>query len=189
MLPTGEALRERGEETVQRDEKAAVVEELRGGLEPEGHVILAEYRGLTVEEMTRLRRKVRAASGTMKVMKNTLVRRAVEGTDKEALKDLLTGPNALFYTKDDPVQVVKAVSGAAKEFEAMKIKGGVLEGKALSPEQILRIAELPPREELLAKTLGSLAAPLQGLVNVMQGVSRNLVYVLDAIRQAKAAGG
>jgi large subunit ribosomal protein L10 len=172
-----------------RDEKAALVEELRASLEPEGHVILAEYRGLTVEELTQLRRKVRSASGTMRVMKNTLVRRAVEGTEKDALKDLLTGPNALFYTKDDPVQIVKAVAGATREFEAMKIKGGMLEGKALSPQQILRISELPSRDELLAKTLGTLAAPLQGLVNVMQGVSRNLVYVLDAIRQAKAAGG
>jgi large subunit ribosomal protein L10 len=171
-----------------RTQKEASVEKLRGDLEPGGHLILAEYRGLTVEELSELRKKVRAVSGRVRVMKNTLVRHAVNGTDKDVLNDLLTGPNALVFTKEDPVPLVKAVADASKEYDAVKVKGGVVEGRAVSPEEILRIAELPSREQLLGKMLGSVSAPLQGFMNVCQGVSRNLVYVLEGIRKAKEAG-
>ena len=171
-----------------RTQKEASVEKLRGDLEPGGHLILAEYRGLTVEELSELRKKVRAVSGKVRVMKNTLVRHAVSGTDKDVLNDLLTGPNALVFTKDDPVPLVKVVADASKEYDAVNVKGGVVEGRAVSPEEIFRIAALPSREQLLGKMLGSVSAPLQGFMNVCQGVSRNLVYVLDGIRKAKEAG-
>jgi len=171
-----------------RTQKEASVEKLRGDLEPGGHLILAEYRGLTVEELSELRKKVRAVSGTVRVMKNTLVRHAVNGTDKDVLNDLLTGPNALVFTKDDPVPLVKVVADASKEYDAVNVKGGVVEGRAVSPEEIFRIAALPSREQLLGKMLGSVSAPLQGFMNVCQGVTRNLVYVLEGIRKAKEAG-
>jgi large subunit ribosomal protein L10 len=171
---------------VNRTDKKSVVEKLRADIEPDGHLILADYRGLTVEELTGVRAKVRAASGTMRVIKNTLVRRAVDGTDKEAVNDLLEGPNAFVFTKDDPVPVVKALSDAAKDFEALSLKGGVVEGRPVTPEEIMKIAQLPSREVLLGKALGSISSPLQGLVNVCQGTLRNLVYALEAIRQAKA---
>ena len=171
-----------------RTQKEASVEKLRGDLEPGGHLIVAEYRGLTVEELSELRKKVRAVSGKVRVMKNTLVRHAVNGTEKDVLNDLLTGPNALVFTKDDPVPLVKVVAGASKEFESVKVKGGVVEGRAVSAEEIFRIAELPSREQLLGKILGSVSAPLQGFMNVCQGVTRNLVYVLEDIRKAKEAG-
>jgi large subunit ribosomal protein L10 len=172
---------------VNRQKKQEAVERLRSDMGPDSHLVLAEYRGLTVEEMTGLRKKIRSASGTLRVMKNTLVRRAVEGTGNEAVMDLLTGPNALVFTREDPVPMVKVLAEASKAKEAVKIKGGVVEGKSVTPEEILRIAELPSREVLLAMTLGSLAAPMQGLVNVCQGTIRNFVYVLDALRQAKSA--
>ena len=172
-----------------RTEKEAHVEELRSGLEPGGHVVLTEYRGLTVEELSRLRRQVRSASGTLKVMKNTLMKRAVAGTDKEVLSELLKGPNALVFTKGDPVPMVKVVADASKEHEAMKVKGGVVEGRQMSAAEIFRIAELPSRDELLGKMLGSLMSPLQGFANVLQGVPRNLVYALEAVRRAQEAGG
>lgn len=172
-----------------RSEKEASVEQLRADLEPDGHVVLTEYRGLTVEQMSRLRRQVRSASGTLKVMKNTLMRRAVEGTSKEVLGEFLTGPNALVYTKADPVPMVKVVAAASKEYAAMEVKGGVVEGRQLTAAEILRIAELPSRDEMLGKMLGSLMSPLQGFANVLQGVPRKLVYALEAIRQAKGAVG
>jgi len=168
-------------------EKQAAVEKLRADIGDDGHLVLAEYRGLTVEQMSELRNKVRSAAGTVRVMKNTLVRRAIEGTGKEALNDLLTGPNAMVFTREDPVPMVKVIAGAAKELDAVNLKGGVVEGKTVTAEEILRIAELPSREVLLAKTLGSLAAPMQGLANVCQGTIRNLVYVFEAVRQAKTA--
>lgn len=168
-------------------EKQAAVDRLRTDLGEKGHMVLAEYRGLTVEEMSELRNKVRSAQGSVRVLKNTLIRRAIEGSDMEALNDLLTGPNAMVFTREDPVPMVKAIAEAAKELDAVRLKGGVVEGRPVTPEEIVRIAELPPREVLLAKTLGSLAAPMQGLANVCQGTIRNLVYALEAVRQAKAA--
>ena len=171
---------------MKRTDKETVVEKLRADIEPDGHLILADFRGLTVEELTGVRARVRAASGTMRVIKNTLVRRAVDGTDKEAINDLLEGPNAFVFTKDDPVPVVKALSDAAKDFETLNVKGGVVEGRPVTPEEIMKIAQLPSREVLLGKALGSISSPLQGLVNVCHGTLRNLVYALEAIRQAKA---
>jgi large subunit ribosomal protein L10 len=172
---------------VNRQEKEETVERLRSDMGPDSHLVLTEYRGLTVEEMTELRSKIRSASGTLRVMKNTLVRRAMEGTGGEAVMDLLTGPNALAFTREDPVPMVKVLADASKSKEAVKLKGGVVEGRSVTPEEILRIAQLPSREVLLAKTLGTLAAPMQGMVNVCQGTIRNFVYVLDALRQAKSA--
>jgi large subunit ribosomal protein L10 len=180
---------ERGNKVLNRSEKEASVEQLRADLEPDGHVVLTEYRGLTVEQMSRLRKQVCSASGTLKVMKNTLMRRAVEGTDKEVLGDFLTGPNALVYTKADPVAMVKVVADASKEYQAMEVKAGVVEGRQMTAAEIFRIAELPSRDELLGKMLGSLMSPVQGLANVLQGVPRKLVYALEAIRQAKEAEG
>jgi large subunit ribosomal protein L10 len=171
-----------------RTQKEAVVEKLREDLEPGGHLILAEYRGLTVDQLSQFRKKVRAVSGKVRVMKNTLVRHAVHGTEKDALNDLLTGPNALFFTKEDPVPLVKIITDASKDFESVKVKGGVVEGRPVSPEEIFRIADLPSREQLLGKILGSVSAPLQGFMNVCQGVTRNLVHVLEAIRKEKEAG-
>lgn len=171
-----------------KKEKKEAVEQLRSDLEADGHLILAEYRGLTVEELSQFRKKVRAVSGTVRVMKNTLVRRAVEGTNKDGLTDLLVGPNALVYTTEDPVPLVKVVADTSKDFKAIKVKGGVVEGRPVTPDEIFRIAALPSRDQLLGKMLGSMSAPLQGFMNVCQGVTRNLVYALEAIRQQKEAG-
>ena len=168
-------------------DKQAAVDKLRTDLGEDGHLVLAEYRGLTVEEISELRHKVRAAAGTVRVMKNTLVRRAIEGTGLESLGDLLSGPNAMVFTREDPVPMVKVIAEAAKGLDSVNLKGGIVEGKTVSPEDILRIAALPSREVLLARTLGSMAAPMQGLANVCQGTIRNLVYALEAVRQAKGA--
>lgn len=168
-------------------DKQAAVDKLRTDLGEDGHLVLAEYRGLTVEEISELRHKVRAAAGTVRVMKNTLVRRAIEGTGLESLGDLLSGPNAMVFTREDPVPMVKVIAEAAKGLASVNLKGGIVEGKTVSPEDILRIAALPSREVLLAKALGSMAAPMQGLANVCQGTIRNLVYALEAVRQAKGA--
>ena len=178
----------KGREVLDKEKKKEIVKQLQTDLQSGNHLILAEYRGLTVEELSSFRSQVRGADGVVKVTKNTLIRRAVEGTDKDVLKDLLTGPNALVYTNADPVPLVKVVAGTSKKMEAVRIKGGVVEGRSVTPDEIMRIAALPSREELLGKMLGSMSSPLQGLMNVCQGVTKNLLYALEAIRQAKEAG-
>jgi large subunit ribosomal protein L10 len=170
---------------MKRLDKKALVERLRSDLEPVGNLILTEYRGMTVEQMTDFRNRVRTASGSVRVMKNTLLRRAVGETDKAVLLDMLEGPNALVFGDHDPVTLVSVVAGVSKEIEALRIKGGIVEGQAMTAEEILRIADLPSRAELLARALGSMCSPLRGLLNVFQGTARNLVCVVEAIRLAK----
>jgi large subunit ribosomal protein L10 len=97
----------------------------------------------------------------------------------------LTGPTALIYTSQDPVSVAKALTESVKKLKKTKIKGAVLEGKKISEEELKAIADLPPKEILISKMLGSLNAPAQNLVYALSGVARNLVYVLEAIRKQK----
>jgi len=148
-------------------------------------VFVAEYRGMTVEQLTDLRVKLRKVDGSMKVMKNTFLRRAVDGTDKKDLTAVSKGPNAIILAKDDFVELVKVLTATDKEIEAFKLKGGVVFGKAVTPAEIRQLAELPPRNVLLARAVGSLASPMRGFLTVCQGNARKLVYALEAIRKAK----
>lgn len=177
--------KERGENQVRRQEKVELVERLSAQLAGTTSFLLAEYRGLTVEQMTDLRARVRGARSAMRVVKNTFLRRAVSGTDKERIAELMEGPNAVILVQGDIVDAIKVAAAADKEFESFRVKGGVIEGRAVGPDEIRQIAELPPRAELLGRAVGSLASPMRGLLNVCTGTMRNLVYALEAVRQAK----
>lgn len=170
---------------MKRQEKATVVERLQSDLAEMPNILLAEYRGMTVEQMTELRNRVRKASGAVRVVKNTFLRRAVAGKDQEAIAGLCKGPNAVILGRKDLVDLAKVVMSADKEIETFKLKGGVVEGKAVTPAQIREIADLPPRSVLLGRAVGSLASPIRGFLTVCQGNARKLVYALEAIRQAK----
>ena len=168
-----------------RQEKAELIEKFQAELARRPSVFLAEFRGMTVEQITDLRVKLRKVDGGMKVLKNTFLRRAIEGTDKAALAAISKGPNAVILANHDFVDLVKVLTATDKEIEAFKLKGGVVFGKAVTPEEIRQIAQLPPRAVLLARAVGSLASPLRGFLTVCQGNARKLVYVLEALRKAK----
>ena len=168
-----------------RPEKVAVVEEIREHLKASKAVFVTDYRGLTVAQMTRLRRKLRESGTEYKVVKNTLTRIAARGTDAQALEPFLSGPTALAFAKQDPVAAAKALLDFAKEAKILEIRGGVLGSKPLGPNDIQALANLPPREVLLAQVVGGLQAPISGFVFVLQGTLRKLVYALDAVRQKK----
>jgi large subunit ribosomal protein L10 len=170
---------------VKRQDKETLVERLKAEMAEMPNVILAEYRGMTVEQITELRTRVRKASGAVRVMKNTFLRRAVEGTDKGAVAGLAKGPNAVVLGRKDVAELAKVVMAAAKEFEPFRIKGGVVDGQAVTPAEIRQIAELPPRNVLLGRAVGSMASPIRGFVTVCHGNLRKLVYALDAVRRAK----
>ncbi|WP_238134216.1 50S ribosomal protein L10 [Calderihabitans maritimus] len=168
-------------------DKEKVVQELKEKLSQSSAAVLTDYRGLNVAEMTDLRAKLREAGVEFKVVKNTLTWLAAKDVGLEELEPYLEGPTAIAFSYEDPVSPAKILSNFAKEHDNLEIKAGILEGKVIDLQKIKALADLPSREELLAKTVGGFQAPLYGLVNVLQGTIRNLVYVLEAIRQQKGA--
>ena len=168
------------------DEKKAVVAEVSGKLTGAQAAMLAEYRGLSVAQMTTLRRKAHESNVFLRVVKNSLARRAVEGTGFECLKDQMIGPLA-FAVSADPVAVAKILSEFAKDNEALKIKVGAMDGKLMSLAQIQALAVLPGREQLLAQLLGTMQAPIQKFVQTLNEVPAKFVRTLAAVRDAKTS--
>jgi len=164
--------------------KKQKVSELSEKINNAGSMILADYRGLTVEEDTQLRAALRAEGIDYKVIKNNYIRHAVDGTKLESLKNVLVGPTAVAMSSDE-VAPSKLLSKFAKQFEAFEIKGGVVDGRVVDVKEILQLAQLPSKEELIAKMLGSLNAPISGFVNVLNGNIRGLVVALNAIAEQK----
>jgi len=173
---------------VARAEKIAIVEDIRSNLERAAGVVLTEYQGITAQEMTALRRKVRSAGGKFQVVKNTLFSRAAAGTKAEPLAEQLTGPMAVAYGFGDPVELSRLVVDLSKEYPALKLRRGMIEGEVVDPAEVQRIAQLPARQELLASVVGALQAPIYNLVTTLGGIIRNLVYTLHAIKQQKESG-
>ncbi|MCL2337295.1 MAG: 50S ribosomal protein L10 [Firmicutes bacterium] len=171
---------------ISRQEKEALLQELKAKMEASQLVILAEYKGLNVEEMTKLRRKLRAAGSEIKVAKNTITKLAAREAGLSELDPYLEGPLALTFGFDDPVAPAKALNDFAKEFKALSIKAGILEGRVVDAQALKALADLPSREVLLAKVLGGMQSPMYGFAGALQGLLRNLVYVLDAVREKKA---
>lgn len=168
-----------------RPEKAAKVAEIKELLANSKCTILVDFCGLTVAQDTALRRKMREAGVHYNVVKNTLLRIAAQEAGIEGLEPVLEHNTAIAVAPEDPVAVAKIVCDFAKENKELKIKIGVLDGKAISVEEIKALAALPPKEVLIAKMLGSMNAPISGLVNVLQGTIRNVVYALEAVRKQK----
>jgi len=168
-----------------REDKAVVVDNIKEKLQSSDVSVLTDYRGLTVAEIDDLRRKLREANVEYKVLKNTLTWRAAQELGLEELKTFLEGPTAIAFSSEDPVAPAKVLSDFAKKHKALEIKGGVLEGNVISLEKIKALAELPPKEQLLAQVVSAMQAPISGLVNVLQGPIRNFVWTLEAVRVHK----
>lgn len=151
--------------------KQPIVEEISGHLKDAQSVVLVDYRGLTVEQDTQLRKAMREAGIVYKVYKNTMMNFAFKGTDYEALAPYLEGPSAVAIAKDDATAPARILGKYAKEIEALEIKGGVVEGVAYDAKGIGAIASIPSREELLSKLLGSLQSPITNLARVLNQVA------------------
>ena len=173
----------------QIEKKAKIVQDLRERVEKAQIGILADFTGLKVGPLTTLRRQVKEAGGELKVVKNTLVRRASGGSSLlETLAGGLTGPNALVLGYEDPVNLAKLLVKFAQDMPVLKIKGGALGTKTLTVQEVEALSKLPSREVLLAQFLGVLQGVPQGLVTVLSGVIRNFLNVLVAIRDQKGGG-
>lgn len=170
-----------------RDNKEQLVSDLAQKLAAAKASFLADYRGLNVEQVNKLRNELRGAGAEYQVVKNTLLRLAAKGTASECLDPYLAGPTAIAIAPTDPVAPAKVLAEFAKANAKFELKGGALEGKVLSIADIQALAELPSREVLLAKLLGSLNAPASNFVGVLAAIPRSLVQVLAAIQDKKAA--
>ncbi|MHB9095265.1 MAG: 50S ribosomal protein L10 [Eubacteriales bacterium] len=169
------------------DSKKLVVEEIKTRLQKVQGAVLADYRGLDVAEITELRAKLREAGIEFKVLKNTLTRIAANEIGLEGLDPYLEGPTAIAFGNDDAVAPAKILAEFAKTHKDLEIKAGILENKVIDMDGVKTLADLPPREVLLAKVLGAMQSPMYGFAGSMQGILRNFVYVLDAVREKKAA--
>ena len=166
------------------EQKKAVVAEVAEQFKGAEAAVLAEYRGLSVSQMTELRGKARQAQIYVRVVKNSLTRRAIEGSSYECLRDQLSGPLALAISKD-PVAVAKLLADFAKDNESLKIRAGAMGGKLMSLEQVEALAMLPSREQLLATLVGTLQAPIAKFVRTLNEVPSKFVRTLAAVRDAK----
>ena len=176
---------------VTRIKKAAQVAELKDLFSRSQLTIVSDFRGLTVKEMTELRRKLQAVGGDYTVAKNTLVKVALSDDPLLAkVESLFQGPTALVIGLDDPVGPAKVLIEYQKDTKKeLGIRGAIFEGRKLEPKEVDKIATLPSREEMVAKLMGSMQAPARGVVTTLAGVARKLVYVLDAVRQQKEQNG
>src|SRR6478609_5545278 len=171
-----------------RPEKVAVVDEVRAKLEESSAAVLTEYRGLNVSATADLRRALSDAGGEYKIYKNTLVRIAARDLGLE-IDDLLTGPTAIAFVTGDAVGVAKALQDFAKTNPALVVKGGLLGDQVLSDSDVKALADLEPREVLLAKFAGLLAAPLQQFAGLLEALPRNFAYGLQALIDQGGAPG
>jgi large subunit ribosomal protein L10 len=170
-------------------EKESAVQVLSERLRKAKAVILAEYRGLKVSEITEIRREVKKNAGDFKVVKNRLAKRAFAGVGMSSLEGHMKGPLAIVTAEQDPVVLSKVLSKHAESYAALKLKFAFFDGKVIDAKGIEALAKLPSKEELYAKLLGTLMAPAQGLVRVLSGVPQKLAIALKAIADKKQQGG
>jgi large subunit ribosomal protein L10 len=172
-----------------RTHKALVVDEVRARINGATASIVSEYRGLTVTELAELRHALAAVGGDYKIFKNTLVKRAIDGGEYQPLADYLSGPTALTFVDGDVSAVAKALRDFSRTNPLLVIKGGLADGSLLTSSDLAALAELPPRDVLLARLAGALAAPMQQMAGLLQALPRNLAYGLSALIEQREAGG
>lgn len=166
-------------------EKAETVAAVHHLLTSAKMAIVTEYRGLTVAQMTNLRREIRGASGEYQVIKNTLVRRALKDTLFGELEKLLQGPNGWVFAYDDPVMLSKALIKFADSTDKLAIKGGVFEGRFMDTAGVKALSQMPSKPELQAKLLAMINAPATQLLRTIQEPGARVVRLLESLRKSK----
>jgi len=174
---------------MERKAKHELVAKLRNELDGVTSVFLCNFKGLTVEKDTQLRRKMRESGAKYTVIKNTLLKLAFADTDFTKIDEHLVGNTALAHNSEDIVGLAKLIRDFAKENESFEFKAGVVEGQAIDLKGLEALAEMPPKEVLVSKLMYMLNFPVQGLATVLSGTLRNLVVTLDQVRQQKEQNG
>jgi len=170
---------------VRREQKEREVGFLSDKIKSAKSLVFAEYKGLKVSEMNDLRSKLRKEDSEIKVLKNRLMKRAIKNHGLDSLSAFFTGPTAMAFSDGDPVLPAKILASFAKDHDKLLLKGGYVEGKALTQEDIIKLSKMASREELLARALSSLMAPATNMACVLSAVPRGLVCAINAIKEKK----
>ena len=170
-----------------KEQKNQKIAEIKESFAKAQVAIVTDPTGLTVAEITDLRRKLQKEGADYTVVKNTLAIKAVEGTQYECMGELLKGASAVAFGFNDQVAPAKVLSAFVKEIEKANFKGGAMDGKLLSADEVKALAKLPSKEELYAKMLGCINSPASGIVGGVNGVMSALVRAIDQVRQQKTA--
>jgi large subunit ribosomal protein L10 len=173
---------------MKKSEKTALVEDLAGSFNRASIALVSEYRGMTAAESTEMRKRLRAVRGEMRIAKNTLVRHAIKGTKFEALDSNLGGQVGLILSYEDPVVLAKTFTSFGPLGDKLKLRGAVLDGKALTPAEVEALSKLPSREVIFGQLLGLLNAPATQLVRLLNEPGSYLARVIDAIGKKNGAG-
>jgi len=167
------------------EEKQQIVQEIEKKLSDATLVVFTDYKGLNVEEMTDLRNKLRLPGVEYKVLKNTMTRFALKNQGFDEIASQLEGPNAVLFSNEEPVAPAKVIFDFIKQYKKLEIKIGLLDGQIVSAEALKALADLPPREVLVAQVLGTMQAPINNFVYVLNANITGLARVLDQIREQK----
>lgn len=169
-------------------QKQEVVKNIADKMAASDSLVVLDYRGLTVDEVSKLRSLFRDAGVEYKVVKNNILKRAADSLDYKGLDDIFKGPTAVAFGLSDAVSPAKILTKFVKDVKKTEIKGGFLDGKVLTPAEVEALAKLPSKEELIAKMLGSMNAPITNFVGTLAAIPGSFVRVLNAIREQKEAG-
>jgi large subunit ribosomal protein L10 len=172
-----------------RDQKVAVVDEIAGELEQAGAVFAVDYRGISVSDVAALRAKLREADAVFRIVKNSLTERAADKAGAAELKELLDGPTALTFVTGDPALAAKALNDTARALQLLEFKGGLMDGNALSADEIRSLARLPARDVLHGQLVGTIAAPLSGLVRTLNALIGGLASQLQQVADQGLVSG
>jgi len=167
--------------------KIEKVEELKGLLKEAKSIILNDFTGLDVKDISELRKVCRENNVVYRVVKNTLARRSIKELGLDELEPLFEGPTAIALSTEDEIAPAQVLKKFADEYELPRFKGGYVAGRVFGPEEVERLAQLPSKEVLLAKVVGTMQAPLRGLLHCLDASLRNLVLVLNAVAEKKGA--
>jgi large subunit ribosomal protein L10 len=170
-----------------KTERQTTVEELSEQLRGSPNLYVTDFSGLNVLRMTEFRRRLRVAGVRYLVVKNTLAQRALAANSVTGLDDHLSGPTGLVLAGTDPVAAAKVLSDFAREFEKPTIKGGLVDGRTVTPDQVKRLAALPSKQQLLGQLAGTMQAPLAQFAGVMNGMLFQMVGALEALRTQRSA--
>jgi len=169
-----------------KPDKVEAVKNIAADLQATDVYYFVDYRGLTFSEATELRARLATVDASLKVVKNTLAKIAAQDAGVEGLDELLQGPTAIAYCHGDPVRVAKTIQDFIKEKKKAAVRGGRLQRSLLSAPDVEKLASLPSREQLIAQVVGAIAAPLTGLVTVLNGPIRGLVVTMAQIQEQKS---